>query len=162
MKVELTIEQVLRILEKNPNTIAEIMAGMTDDQAASHPDPEEWSVTEILAHLRSCSDLWEHAIQYMLAEDHPRIKAVNPRLAIRTSGYPTLPFSRSFADFRSQRESLLKLLHGLTPEQWNRGATVYGAGKELERTVLFYARWLARHERSHLRIIRRTAEAARS
>jgi hypothetical protein len=34
-------------------------------------------------------------------------------------------------------------------------ATVTGAGRTLERTVLFYAQWLASHERPHVKQIER-------
>ncbi|HRC77085.1 MAG TPA: hypothetical protein PLO33_15500, partial [Kouleothrix sp.] len=36
-----------------------------------------------------------------------------------------------------------------------------GAGRPLERTVLFYAQWLASHERTHLKQIGRVAGTAR-
>ena len=46
------------------------------------------------------------------------------------------------------------------PAMWAaRGATVKGAGKVLERTVRFYAEWLAAHERPHLKQIERIARA---
>jgi hypothetical protein len=55
---------------------------------------------------------------------------------------------RSFA---MQRADLLAVLSPLPHEGWSRAATVTGAGKVLERTVLFYAQWLARHERQHVK-----------
>jgi hypothetical protein len=36
-----------------------------------------------------------------------------------------------------------------------RAATETGAGRVLERTVLFYARWLAGHERPHVKQVER-------
>jgi hypothetical protein len=55
--------------------------------------------------------------------------------------------------FTTQRADLLAVLEPLRPEGWSRAATITGAGRPLERTVLFYAQWLARHERSHLKQI---------
>ena len=63
---------------------------------------------------------------------------------------------------KGQRDALLVLLEGLSAEQWLRGGTIYGAGNELERDVHFYAQWLARHERSHLKEIDRISIWARS
>jgi hypothetical protein len=40
-------------------------------------------------------------------------------------------------------------------DAWSRSATVTGAGKVLERTVLFYARRLAGHERPHVKQVER-------
>lgn len=45
----------------------------------------------------------------------------------------------------------------LPHEGWSRAATVTGAGRVLERTVLFYAQWLAHHERQHVRQFERLA-----
>ena len=57
--------------------------------------------------------------------------------------------------FATQRTNLLAILEPLAPEDWSRVATVTGAGKVLERTVLFYAQWLAVHERPHVKQIER-------
>jgi len=155
----LSIDEVLHLLRTNPEEIAASTGGLSDHQAASRPGPEDWSVNEILAHLRACADMWGEAIHTILTQDHPRIKAINPRHWIHSTDYPTRPFALSFREFRIQRAALLATLEDLSPEQLDRGATVYGAGKHLERTVLFYADWLARHERSHLRSMRIAAAA---
>jgi hypothetical protein len=57
--------------------------------------------------------------------------------------------------FAAQRAGLLAVLEPLPREGWSRAATVTGAGKALQRTVLFYAQWLARHERPHVKQIER-------
>ena len=49
----------------------------------------------------------------------------------------------------------------LPPEGWLRAATVTGAGKVLERTVLSYAQWLASHERTHVKQIERVVNTLR-
>lgn len=48
------------------------------------------------------------------------------------------------------------------PPPWSRAATVTGAGVALERTVHFYARWLVRHERPHVKQIARLVQAVRT
>ena len=78
---------------------------------------------------------------------------------MKETDYPELEFRPSFAAFNAQREELLAVLKPLPPAAWERGATVTGAGKPLERTVQFYAGWLARHERSHIRQIKRIVDA---
>ena len=67
----------------------------------------------------------------------------------------------SFAAFTAQRQDLLATLEERSLEQWERSAKVTGAGAPLTRTVHFYAQWLARHERSHLKEIGRVAAAVR-
>ncbi|MGH2428103.1 MAG: hypothetical protein ACRDGV_04325 [Candidatus Limnocylindria bacterium] len=58
--------------------------------------------------------------------------------------------------FRAQRVELLEVLEPLPPEAWERTATVTGMIGELyENSALYYSDWMARHERSHLRHIKR-------
>jgi hypothetical protein len=63
--------------------------------------------------------------------------------------------------YAEQRADLLAVLEPLAPEDWSRAATVRGAGKVLERTVLSYAQWLANHERPHVKQIERIVSALR-
>ncbi len=91
----------------------------------------------------------------MLAEDRPTLRAVNPTTWIKRTDYPDLEFEPSFDAFAAQRADLLAVLELLPPEAWSRAATVTGAGRVLERTVLFYARWLAGHERPHVKQVER-------
>ena len=91
----------------------------------------------------------------MIAEDTPTLRAVNPRTWIKKTDYLELEFRPSFRAFARQRADLLAVLEPLPLKAWSRAATVTGAGKVLERTVLFYAEWLARHERQHVRQVER-------
>jgi hypothetical protein len=109
----------------------------------------------VLAHLRACGDIWGGCIAAIVAEERPTLRAVNPRTWIEQTDYPELEFQPSLRAFAAQRADLLALLEPLPPDGWGRSATVTGAGKVLERTVLFYADWLARHERPHVKQIER-------
>jgi hypothetical protein len=94
----------------------------------------------------------------MLTQDRPTRRAVNPTTWIKKTNYPEQDFHASLQAFTTQRHELLGMLQPLAPEQWSRGATITGAGKPLERTVLSYARWLATHERPHLKQITRIVD----
>ena len=154
-----TPEQVLTLLADTPRRLEALTAGLAPDQLRAAPAPGEWSANDVLAHLRSCADMWGGAIATMLAEDHPTLRAVNPRTWIERTDYPDLEFRPSLHAFAAQRAGLLAVLEPLPPEGWERAATVTGAGKPLERTVLFYARWLASHERPHVKQVARIVEA---
>ena len=119
-------------------------------------------MNDVLAHLRSCSDMWGSGLERIVAEDRPTIRAINPRTWIKQTDYLELEFHVSFRAYRAQREQLLALLRGLPDEAWIRSATVTGAGKALERTVLSYARWLAEHERPHVKQIARLVTTMRT
>lgn len=151
----LPIGQTLTMLAAAPPRIAALTAGLPPAHLQTRPGRDEWSVNEVLAHLRACADMWGGCIATMLAEDGPTLRGVNPRTWIEFTDYPQLDFHTSFDAFARQRRDLLADLEPLSPEGWARLATVKGAGKPLERTVHFYAQWLARHERPHLKQIER-------
>ena len=151
----LTIEQVLTLLAHMPPRIATLTAEVASDQLHTAPTPDEWSANDVLAHLRACADVWGNCIEAIIADDMPTLRAINPTTWIRQTNYPALEFRQSLGSFAAQRAGLLAILEPLPPESWSRAATVTGAGKPLERTVLFYAQWMARHERPHIEQIER-------
>ena len=86
---------------------------------------------------------------------------MNPTTWIKSTNYPELEFAPSFRAFARQRAELLALLRPLPKAGWSRHATVTGAGRPRERTVLDYARRLANHERSHVKHIGRLISSVR-
>lgn len=155
----LTIDQVLTLLAEAPSRIAALTAGLKPAQLNNAPKPGEWSVNEVLAHLRSCADVRGDIIPTILAEDHPTLRAIDPRTWIKQTNYLDMDFRPSFEAFARQRAELLAILEPLPLAAWSRAATVTGAGKILERTVLFYAQWLAGHERQHVKQVKRIVNA---
>src|SRR5215207_5277167 len=138
----MTSEQLLTALAEAPPRLAEYTAGLTEAQLHVEPTPGEWCANEVLAHLRSCADVWGDCIARMLQEDKPTFRAVNPRTWITKTDYPEQEFRSSLRAFTTQRTSLLAILGSLSPKAWSRSASVTGAGKAVERTVYSYADWL--------------------
>jgi hypothetical protein len=147
----LTTEQVLTLLAETPPHIAALTAGLAPAQLHTTPNHDGWSANDVLAHLRACADVWGNCIVAMIAEDRPTLRAVNPLTWIKKTDYLELEFLPSLRSFATQRADLLAVLEPLPHEGWSRSATVTGAGKPLQRTVLFYGQWLARHERQHIK-----------
>ena len=58
----LTIEQVLIMLAETPPRIAALTAGLAPAQLRTAPNQGEWSANDVLAHLRSCADVWGNCI----------------------------------------------------------------------------------------------------
>jgi hypothetical protein len=156
------IEDILALLSAAPKRIAAAVEGLSPTQLQDRASHDEWSVNEILAHLRACADVRGGAALTILAEEHPTLRATDPRTYMEMTDYHLLDFRQSFAAFIRQRKELLKVLGALSRNGWDRSATVVGAGKPLERNVLFYAQWVAEHERPHIKQIQRTAAAVRT
>ncbi len=156
----LTIDVVLTRLAEQPKEIAAVTAGLPRARLHRAPSRGDWSLNDVLAHLRSCSDVWGKYMATIIAEDRPTIRAMSPRTWIKNTNYPELDFAPSFRAFTKQRAELLALLRSLPKAAWSRTATVTGAGKPRDRTVLEYAEWLANHERSHVKQMARIANGS--
>jgi hypothetical protein len=149
------------LLVETPPRIAALKADLMPAQLHTSPTPGEWSVNDVLAHLRACADVWGDCIVAIISQDRPTLRAVNPKTWIEKTDYLEQEFQLSLHAFTTQRADLLAVLKPLAPEDWSRTATVTGAGTVLERTVLFYGRWLAGHERAHLKQIQRIVNTMR-
>jgi hypothetical protein len=152
----LPIEQILTILAGSPSRVATLTDGLEPSQLHTPLNPGEWSVNDVLAHLRACNEVWGNNILRIISEDRPTWKGINPRAWMKKTDYLEQEFKPALLAFTTQRLNLLAVLEPLPPESWSRTATVIDMiGKHLERTVLSYADALARHERTHVKQIER-------
>ena len=158
MRRTISVEQLLAMLERAPPEIGSLTASMSPSLLRQRPSRDEWSANEVLAHIRACADVRGGAIPKILAADHPTLRAVNPLTWIKSTDYLELEFRPSFGAFSRQRTELLTILAALPENGWSRSATFTGAGRPLERTVRFYAEWVAVHERPHLKQIKQIVE----
>jgi len=155
----MTMEQILSVLRDTPDRLRCLTGDLTEAKLHAAPEPGEWSVAEIAAHLRCCADVWDRAIETIAMTDHPTIRAVSPRTWIKSTDYRELAFASTLQAFTRQRDQLLALLGDLPDQGWWRSATVLGGGRPLELTVHSYANRLARHERPHWRQVAKTVRA---
>ena len=140
------IEIYLNLLTELPQRIAKSTKGIDDARLQFKADKKAWAVNDILAHLRSCADVWGDSAVAMLAEDHPKVPYRHPRQWIKKTNYLELSFQESFQAFQAQRKEFLKVLKGLSFADWSRAANIKGR----EHTVFTQVRRLALHESEHV------------
>ena len=139
------IEKYLGLLSNTSRRIMKATQGFDDVRLQYRIDKKAWSVNDILAHLRSCADVWGGSIEAMLAQDRPTLPYRHPRQWIKKTNYPNLLFDESFQAFRLQRKNLLNVLNNLSFEDWSRAAMI----KHREHTVFSEIRRMALHEDVH-------------
>lgn len=161
-RASFSIDDTLTLLAATPARVAAATAGLDPAQLRARPSRHEWSANDVLAHIRACADTRGDVVFTILAEEQPTFRAVNPRSWMTETNYLELEFSASFRAFARQRTRLLQLLEQLPRHEWSRSASVTGAGAPLDRTVLFYAQWVARHERPHVKQIEDIARSLRA
>src|SRR5688572_32537206 len=114
------------MLAETPPRLTAVTEGVPPALLRVSPGEGEWSATGVLAHMRSCADVWGSYIERILAEDRPTIRAMNPTTWIKQTDYPELEFHPSLQAFVTQRGELLAVLEQLAPADWHRKATITG------------------------------------
>jgi len=146
----MTIEHILTLLAAAPHRITTLTGDLAPAQLRIAPASDEWSVSDVLAHLRACADVWGGYIARILTEDVPAIRYLSPRTWIRRTDYPEQEFQSSLQAFITQRIELLAVLEPLPLDAWSRTARVTKSGSVQEQTVRSLAEQLATHEQPHL------------
>ena len=139
------IEIYLKLLEETPNRLKKVTKSFDEVRLQRRTEKQIWSVNDILAHLRSCADVWGDSIESMLAEENPTIPYRHPRQWIKKTNYLELSFHESFQAFVVQRKKLLKALRHVSLADWSRAAIIQGR----EHTVFTQVRRIAMHENVH-------------
>src|SRR5262245_53200348 len=144
------------ILRTSVARFTEMTDGLTDAQLHAPPEPGEWSINDVLAHLRACNDILGGNMRRILTEDHPTWRRVSPRTWQAKSGYHDWQFRPALDAFKQGRAELLELLEPVPAADWHRTATVkVPPDKVLEQSVNYFGDWLAAHEREHIDAIER-------
>jgi DinB family protein len=139
------IEKYLRLISGTPQQIAQAATGLEEARLQFRSDRQSWSANDILAHLRSCADLWTHPIYAMLAENEPVFSDINERKWAKVTRYEEVSFAESLQVFSLQRENLVRVLQALPFESWERSAII----SERKHTVFTQTRRMAKHETEH-------------
>ena len=86
------IQETLAMLGEAPRYIETLAKTVTANALGMKPDRDSWSLREILAHLRTCADIWGKDIRQMLNEDKPTIRYVSPRSFMKKTKYASTEF----------------------------------------------------------------------
>jgi hypothetical protein len=155
MVPQLTVDATMEILRTTVPRLEELTRGASQKTLSTVTD-YGWSVNDQLAHLRACHDVLGGNMLRIVREDHPAWKGMAPAAWQKQTDYFEWKFKPAFTAFRARRAELLEVLEPLPPKAWERTATVWAPpGVVYEYSTLYYGAWMARHERSHLRHMKR-------
>lgn len=133
-------------LRGNIGALFGMLADVKDNHWYQRPDPEEWSITQILCHLlESERTIQLPRLKRILNENNPFI--VNPRPPgpdLPVCDEDGLAVARRFV---SARQETLAFLQTISPESWSRPArhSIFGL-----TTLLEMSHFTAQHDRLHL------------
>lgn len=130
-----------------PGTLVRLVAGISDEKLRRRPAPQKWSILEILAHLAEDELTTGWRYRQMIELPGITLMGFNQDLWAQLGDYASWSPQDALEMFRLLRESNLRLLSRLTPEQWD------SPGHHSERgpiSVRILARHMAAHDINHI------------
>jgi len=94
---------------------------------------ENWSVVEVICHLRDAEEFFIKRYQSMRDQENPVIVGYDQEALARERNYKNADFRASLASFNALRRQTVSELSRLTPEQWQRR----GQHTELGQITIF-------------------------
>jgi hypothetical protein len=134
---------LITMLRSTPATLNALTAGLTDEAARRHPPPpDEWSTSEIAAHLVDAEQAWmSRRIKLMAEDDEPPL----PYYPDADYSIPTL--QESLSEFGHLRDENLAYLETLPAAAWRRRGTHPRWG---DISITWAVRHIAAHDAEHL------------
>jgi FMN phosphatase YigB (HAD superfamily) len=140
---------VLAILRATPAALATITARLNVAAWTTRPLANEWSVTEIICHLRDVEvEVNLPRLRSVLNETNPFLPGMDTDPWAEARQYCQQSGPQALADFLAARRETLALLEGLEPAGWERPCrhAIFGPTRLRELTTI-----MGGHERAHIR-----------
>jgi HAD superfamily hydrolase (TIGR01549 family) len=117
------------------------------------PEPEEWSLAEVLCHLRDVeAEVFLPRFTKLVSEDNPFIQGIDSDPWAQERQYIHQDGQQALAAYITSRKELLAMISGLSPTDWQRPARHAIFGPTHLREL---ASFVADHDRLHIQQIAR-------
>jgi hypothetical protein len=113
--------ELIDALKSTPETLKGLLDQVDEVQARSAKGGDEnWSVVEVICHLRDAEEISFQRMQTMRDQDHPKIFGYNQEALARERNYSETELYTALEAFISFRERHTAALSALSPEGWER------------------------------------------
>ncbi len=144
----MNVEHLTARLAESAAAVRAVVAGITEEQARWKPDPESWSLLEVVNHLGDEErEDFRRRIDYTLHRPGETWPPIDPAGWVTARQYNERELEGSLAAFWSAREESLAWLRTLASPDWE--ATYAAPWGEISAADLL-ASWVA-HDLLHLR-----------
>jgi uncharacterized damage-inducible protein DinB len=150
---------LLDALKATTDTLTGLLDGVGADEARSaRGGDENWSVVEVICHLRDAEEFFIKRYQDMRDQDDPAIIGYDQAELARERNYKNADLEAALERFKTFRQQTLMELSKLTPDQWQRT----GQHNEMGQiTILGQAIHHVSHDAIHCAQISRQLKAAK-
>ncbi|HKE99973.1 MAG TPA: DinB family protein [Actinomycetes bacterium] len=143
------------VLAATPQAVQEQTAGLPAELLGRRPEPEEWSIVELLGHMWDAEVVYSFRTRSVLTQDAPGLPGYDQATWVRL---PRPPFTELLAAFTGLRNANVALARSIPAAAWER------AGLHPQRGMLsirLMTREVAGHDLAHTRQLEQTVAAVR-
>jgi hypothetical protein len=137
----------LRLQQAAPGKLAALLKGKTGKQLMYRPEPDKWSVAEILAHLADAELAISWRLRQVLTNNAIPVQAYDQDLWAKAFSYARRDPRQSLANFRVLREANVALLKSVPRKLWDNYGVHAERGNESVKHVV---KMVAGHDLNHL------------
>ncbi len=144
-------QEILDRLQQVSEEMDVELADLITEDANFEPVVGEWSIKDIVCHLRDAEQIWKQRVTRILEEDEPFLRAFNPDELATEHDYPSQDWNKAKEDYQYARQVNLDLFKSLEPAQWLKGGIHQERGHVTIRELI---ESLFTHTQEHLEQIR--------
>jgi hypothetical protein len=141
-------ETLYQELQNNTEMIRALLAGITPEEARAKPNPESWSILEVVCHLydEEREDFREH-LDFILHRQDEQYHVIDPQSWVKDRRYNEQDFDVMRKNFFAERQHSLDWLSELHSSNWD---TTYTSAYGSVTAGEMFASWVA-HDNLHIR-----------
>jgi hypothetical protein len=147
---KVTEPDVVAQLVAQKQSMARLLAGLTEQQAAHRYAAGKWSLREIIGHLSDAERIFSYRLLRIARGDATPLPGFEENDYVPAGQFERRPLGDVAAEFASVRDASLTLLGGLDADMLARRGTA--SGSPISARALAYI--IAGHEKHHIGVIR--------
>lgn len=114
------LKYILSGLEATPTVLQLLLLHQPEIAFDKRPDPERFSLREVVCHLADWEGVWLGRMQKMASEDDPELPGYDEGQWAIDHQYSVANAQEQIRKFVEGRKALVAFLKSLSPEQWER------------------------------------------
>jgi Protein of unknown function (DUF664). len=151
MAPEHTLRYLKSGLEAAPLLLEHLLAGVTEAEIDFRPDPDRFTLREVVAHLADWEPIWLGRMEVMVQQEDPHLPGYDEGQFALDHDYAHAELAGQLATFREARARTVAFLSALPRAEWT-GRT--GRHDEWGRVTIYdLAALVCGHDGYHLRQI---------
>lgn len=137
----------LKVQAGTAKKLAQLVKGLPAGKLRRRPEPDKWSIAEILAHVGDTEIAVGWRLRSILASPGTPIQGFDQDKWVAVGHYEKRDPNKCIEQFGAAREANLVLLRSLTPEQWKHSGMHSERGEE---SIEHIVNLICGHDINHL------------